>query len=199
MWDKRHGQLDGLGAGSDYVAFQDMAGTSSLDIGFQGPPYPYHSAYDNFEWMAAVGDPGFQYHKSMAEVLGLLILEFADKLVLPFDMPAYSASLNKWTIELEVWAKSKGANEKGRPKWSIEPLREAVQGFAKDVRLFEQFETEWDEMVLASGGFESAVMAAHRKSHNVRMAYFETHLLDLEEGGGVSSLHLCYAFKTLIR
>jgi hypothetical protein len=46
---------------------------------------------------------------------------------------------------------------------------------------------EWDSVVLGGGGFESAIVAAHRKSHNNRMANFETHLLDLEEGGGVSS------------
>lgn len=49
IWDEKKTKLAGLGAGSDYVAFQDMAGTSSIDIGFGGPPYPYHSCYDNFE------------------------------------------------------------------------------------------------------------------------------------------------------
>jgi hypothetical protein len=186
MWDKRRGKLDGLGAGSDYVAFQDMAGTSSLDIGFSGPPYPYHSAYDNFEWMATVGDPGFQYHKVLAQIMSLLILEFADKLVLPFDISAYSASITKWTMDLENWVKNKGANKDGKPKWSIGPLREAALQFANDARLFEEWETEWDQIVLAGGGFENSILAAHRKSHNNRMANFETHLLDLEEGGGVS-------------
>jgi hypothetical protein len=46
---------------------------------------------------------------------------------------------------------------------------------------------EWDSVVLGGAGYESAIVAAHRKSHNNRMANFETHLLDLEEGGGVSS------------
>ncbi|EDO04336.1 hypothetical protein SS1G_06819 [Sclerotinia sclerotiorum 1980 UF-70] len=134
LWDERKGQLEGLGAGSDYVAFQDMAGTSSLDFGFEGPVYPYHSAYDNFEWMATQGDPNFRYHKLLAQVWALLILEFCDRAVLPFDFRAYSASLSSWVINLEDWAAS---------------------------------------------------LASHRKSHNTRMANFETHLLDLEEGGGI--------------
>lgn len=188
LWDQRGGQLDGLGAGSDYVAFQDMAGTSSIDFGFDGPPYPYHSAFDNFEWMSTVGDPGFQYHKVMAQIWALLILEYADRLVLPFDISAYSASATQWAIALDNWAQNKGANQDGNPKWSTEPLREAVLQFANDARLFEKWEMEWDSIVVGGGGFESTILAAHRKSHNNRMANFETHLLDLEEGGGVSLL-----------
>jgi len=190
LWDQRGGQLEGLGAGSDYVAFQDMAGTSSLDIGFDGPPHPYHSALDNFEWMSEVGDPGFQYHKLLAQVWALLILEVSDRLVLPFDIAAYSASLTAWAQDLENWAGSKGVNQDGNPTWNTNPLREAVLQFANDAKLFEKWELEWDSVVLGGGGYESSVLAAHRKSHNNRMANFETHLLDLEEGGGVGfTLH----------
>lgn len=185
LWDQRQAKLEGLGAGSDYVAFQDMAGTSSLDFGFDGPGFPYHSAFDNFEWMASVGDPGFQYHQMLAQVWALLILEYSDRLVMPFDISAYSASLIAWTQDLEIFVGDKGANSEGNP-WSIEPLREAVLQFANDARLFEKWEDEWDSIVLGGGGFESAILAAHRQSHNTRMANFETHLLDLEEGGGVS-------------
>ena len=188
LWDRRGGQLDGLGAGSDYVAFQDMAGTSSLDFGFDGPPFPYHSAYDNFEWMTSIGDPNMQYHKVLAQVWALLILEFCDRLVMPFDISAYSASMTKWVMDLEIWAENKGANKAGNTPWSTEPLREAVMQFANDARKFEGWEMEWDSHVLGGGGFESAIYAAKRKSHNTRMANFETHLLDLEEGGGVCSL-----------
>ncbi|KAL3427851.1 glutamate carboxypeptidase-like protein 1 [Phlyctema vagabunda] len=196
LFDERGGQLDGLGAGSDYVAFQDIAGTSSIDFGFsgkspsephpmEGSTYAYHSVYDNFDRMITMGDPGFQYHKVVAQVLALLILEFCDRLVLPFDMGAYSASLTKWVMDLEQWAENKGANQDGHEPWNTSPLREAVIQLATDSRLFEKWEVEWDSVVLSSGGFESPVLAAHRKSHNNRMANFETHLLDLEEGGGI--------------
>ncbi|TVY25057.1 putative glutamate carboxypeptidase [Lachnellula hyalina] len=186
IWENRGDQLTGLGAGSDYVAFQDIAGTSSIDMGFDGDShYPYHSAYDNFEWMLRVGDPGFIFHNMLAQVWGLLILEFSDKLVMPFDMSAYSASLIAWSMDLENWAESKGANQAGNPTWSTDSLREAVLQFARDAKQFEKWELEWDAMVLGGNGFESNILAAHRKSHNTRMANFETHLLDLEEGGGI--------------
>jgi len=91
LWDDRGGKLDGLGAGSDYVAFQDMAGTSSLDFGFNGPPFPYHSVYENFVWMDKFGDPGFQYHAVLAQVMALLILEYAERPVMPFDISGYAS------------------------------------------------------------------------------------------------------------
>ncbi|KAA8566873.1 hypothetical protein EYC84_009972 [Monilinia fructicola] len=88
-------------------------------------------------------------------------------------------------MDLENWADSKGPNQAGSIPWTTEPLREAALQFAQDSRRFEKFELEWDGLVLASGGFESPGLASHRKSHNTRMANFETHLLDLEEGGGI--------------
>ena len=197
LWEHRQGRIEGLAATGDYAAFQDMAGTSSLDFGFRGPPYPANSAFDNFEWMVTQGDPNFQYHTILAEIWALLILEFCDKLVMPFDIKAYSSSLTRYVMDLENWAGSKGANQEGNPSWSTEPLRDAVLQFAKDAKLFEDFEMRWDAMVLGSGGFESPKTASHRQSHNTRMANFETHLLDLEEGGGVCLLTFS-AFPPLI-
>lgn len=48
LWEQCGGQYAGLAAGSDYVAFQDVAGVSSIDFGFEGPGYaaPYHSCYE---------------------------------------------------------------------------------------------------------------------------------------------------------
>jgi hypothetical protein len=67
------------------------------------------------------------------------------------------------------------------------PLEDAASQFRSDAEEFEKWEEEWERVVYA-GGFESASLEAHRMSHNTRMADFETHLLDLEPGGGVSLL-----------
>lgn len=188
IWNDNDSKLVGLGAGSDYVAFQDIAGTSSFDMSFIGPPYPYHSVYDNFEWMDKVGDPGFEYHATLGQVWALLILELADEPVLTFDMVAYSSAITKGVMDLEHWVEDKGINQDGNVPWNIEPLREAVLQFNKDAAKFTDWETEWESVVYGNGGFESGVLAAHRLSHNTRMANFETHLLDLEKNGGVSFL-----------
>jgi hypothetical protein len=191
LWDQRGGQLDSLAVDSDYVAFQDMAGTSSLDFGFDGPN-TYQSAYDTFE-QAASGDPGFQYHGLLTQIWSLLILEFSDRLVLPFDISAYAAAASQWALDLANWVGSQGANQEGNTPWIMEPLREAVLQFTDDAKKFEKWELDWDNMVLGGGGFESAMLSARRQDHNIRMANLESHLLDLDEGGGVS--YTCSPFE----
>lgn len=50
VWAEKGSTVTGLGAGSDYVAFQDMAGTSSLDMGFTGAPYRMSSRFFPFSF-----------------------------------------------------------------------------------------------------------------------------------------------------
>jgi hypothetical protein len=192
IWEESGSKIGGLGAGSDYIAFQDMAGVSSIDFGFQGEPFPYHSVYDNFEWMDKFGDPGFTYHQMLGQVWALLILEMADRPVLPFDMTAYSSAVTQWITNLEHWVQSKGPNKAGTTAWSIEPLRNAILQFKKEADEFEAWESNWETVMYGGGGFESTALGAHRMSHNNRAANFETLLLDLEEGGGVSQHNLSY-------
>ncbi len=90
-------------------------------------------------------------------------------------------------MDLEKWISSKAPID-AIDGFTLEPLREAVLQFQSDAKKFEEWEMEWERVVYSSGGFESASLEAHRMSHNTRMADFETHLLDLEPGGGVSLL-----------
>ena len=180
IWEDRADKLQGLGAGSDYVAFQDIAGISSLDFGFQGAGYPYHSCYDNFEWMAKFGDPGFEYHALMAQIWALLILEMADTPVLPFDMEAYAAAVKGYVVDLEKYVEAIKAD------LDLKPLHDAADAFVDNAAEFHTWDRTWSESLEAGGGLETNVMAIKRMSHNTRMANFETHLLDLDVGGGVS-------------
>lgn len=199
-WDKRHADLEGLGAGSDYVAFQDIVGTSSLDLHFDGEGYPAHSSYENFEWMENVGDPGFVYHTLLGQVVALLVLELADRPVMPFDMTAYADKLASWVSDLEAWTKLKsGHSEVGREgtdkpaagaPLSLNGLREAANEVAKAVREFIKWELKWESSVLAASGWEPGGLGRQRCEYNARMALFETDLLD-KDGVCVSprSLH----------
>ncbi|KAI4870519.1 Zn-dependent exopeptidase [Hypoxylon rubiginosum] len=181
LWDDRKAELEGLGAGSDYVAFQDIAGTSSIDITFGGAAHPYHSAYDNFEWMERVGDPGFIYHNLLGQVLGLLILELADRPILPFDMGNYALSLGRYLGNLWQWGEEKGVN--GR--YNLDPIKDSIHVVEKAITDFEQWETGWEQAVVASSGWEPVSLGQRRCDYNTRMANFETGLLDLEQGGGI--------------
>ena len=183
IWAEKGSTLQGLGAGSDYVAFQDMVGTSSLDMSFSGEPYPYHSCYDNFDWMDRFGDPAsFQYHKAMAQVWALLILALADEELLPFNLEDYANAVKGYVDDLEEYAKTKGAEKE---RLDLTSLHGAVDELTRNAAEFEAWGKDWKDAI-GRGGFESNVMAMKRISHNTRMANFETNLLDI--GGGVSKL-----------
>lgn len=177
VWAEKGSKLGGLGAGSDYVAFQDIAGTSSLDMTFTGGPYAYHSCYDNFEWMDEVGDPGFVYHETMAQIWALLILELADTELLPFDFLVYAQAVTNYVDDLQTYANAQD------PKTSLNltSLHQAADDFTKNAAEFHAWNRAWEDAV--GQGYETNEVAIRRMSHNTRMARFETNLLDI--GGGL--------------
>ncbi|KIX03443.1 uncharacterized protein Z518_06995 [Rhinocladiella mackenziei CBS 650.93] len=186
VWDKNNNHIGGLGAGSDFVAFQDIVGTSSIDMFFKGQRFPYHSCYDNFEWMSKFGDPEWKYHKAMGEIWALLILELADRPMLPFDMNAYAKAVVKYINDLEAYAKAAPtANDQNTIDLTL--LRKSSDLFTREAQSFHHFDQAWRDFVFGSGGFESTAMATARVDHNDRMAHFETNLLDLSEGGGLTN------------
>ncbi|RSL68390.1 hypothetical protein CEP54_002807 [Fusarium duplospermum] len=181
LWDQSNAEIEGLGAGSDYVAFQDIAGTSSLDVAFEGGAYPYHTSYDRFDLVESVIDPEFRYHGVMAQLMGLLILDIADRPILPFDMAWYGQKLGQWVADLEKWA-----GQQNQPKSvSFKELKDAVTLVQNNAANFEKWEMDWDREVLGNGGWEANDIGNARLMYNNKMSYFETTLLDLELGGGI--------------
>jgi hypothetical protein len=202
LWDEKNNVIDGLGAGSDYVPFQDMAGMSSLDFGFEGPEngYPYHSCYETFEWMTKFGDPDFQYHKTLAQVWALLILELADRPIIPYNLKDYAAALGPLidSLEKDATAKAKELNSDiSKTRFSVQPLREATALFVEKAKQFHEFDELWASQVLAgAGGFESNSFAIQRIEHNTRVMDFESDLLDLAATGekGPFGVSFCFSF-----
>ncbi|PHH74020.1 hypothetical protein CDD82_5154 [Ophiocordyceps australis] len=176
--------MAGLGAGSDYVAFQDIAGTSSLDLSFGGGAFPYHSSYDNSDLVEQHIDPGYVYTSLLAQVVGLVVLDLADRAVLPFGMEAYGEALDEWVRGLGTWLATK-TNPKEPGGVDLGELQDAVVLVKQRAAEFARWELEWDGQVLASGGWEAKDLGVARKEYNDKMAAFETALLDVELGGGI--------------
>ncbi|KAL8753835.1 MAG: hypothetical protein Q9184_005300 [Pyrenodesmia sp. 2 TL-2023] len=193
VWEESKSTMDGLGSGSDFVAFLDLAGTSSIDMGFEGDPFPYHSCYDNFDWMDKYGDPGFQYHKAMGQIWALLILEMADRPLLPLDLNVYAREVTKYVNNLEThYGSLKGP--KPHPL-NVQSLKAAAQQFVVQAKIFEDWGTAWSTAVTNAGGFESLTLANQRLDHNTRMAAFESDLLDIDGGlpGREQFKHIIFA------
>ncbi|KAI1823201.1 hypothetical protein F4861DRAFT_549946 [Xylaria intraflava] len=103
LWD---GKILTMGSGSDFTAFQDFAGVPSMDMGFKtsaasDPVYQYHSNYDSYYWMSQYGDPGFHYHRAMAQILGLVVAKIAGTPVLALNATAYAVSLREYVEKIE--------------------------------------------------------------------------------------------------
>ena len=69
-----------LGDGSDYTAFQDFAGISTLSVGFGGEDDgdQYHSIYDDFYWYTHFADTDFAYGRALAQTAGTAMMRLAD-------------------------------------------------------------------------------------------------------------------------
>jgi N-acetylated-alpha-linked acidic dipeptidase len=85
-----------LGGGSDFMVFLQHDGVPSLDMIFDGPYGVYHSLYDDYDWMARYGDPGFRYHAAMSRLWGLLALRFANADLVPLDYSPYARELKAY-------------------------------------------------------------------------------------------------------
>jgi N-acetylated-alpha-linked acidic dipeptidase len=94
-------RVGALGFGSDYVAFLQHVGIASMDLSFSGPYGVYHSNYDSFHWMEKFGDPKFEYHALLTQMLGKILIRLTTESVLPFDFHEYYVALTKYTRDLE--------------------------------------------------------------------------------------------------
>jgi N-acetylated-alpha-linked acidic dipeptidase len=107
---KRH-DLDvrALGDGSDFTAFQDFAGISTLNLGFGGEEdgTQYHSVYDDFYWYTHFVDTDFVYGRAMAQTIGSAVMRLADADLIPLDYAPQAEAIEKYEGELEKLLKDK--------------------------------------------------------------------------------------------
>jgi N-acetylated-alpha-linked acidic dipeptidase len=107
---KRH-DLDvrALGDGSDFTAFQDFAGISTLNLGFGGEAdgTQYHSVYDDFYWYTHFVDTDFVYGRALAQTSGSAVMRLADADLIPLDYAPQADAIEKYEGELEKLVKEK--------------------------------------------------------------------------------------------
>ena len=102
-------EIFALGDGSDYTAFQDFAGISTLDLGFGGEEdgTQYHSIYDDFYWYTHFVDTDFSYGRALAQTAGTAVLRLAEADLIPVDYAPQAEAIAKYETELEKLLKDK--------------------------------------------------------------------------------------------
>ena len=101
--------LGALGDGSDFTAFQDFAGISTLNVEFGGEDdgTQYHSIYDDFYWYTHFVDTNFVYGKALAQTIGTAMMRLADADLIPTDYSPQVEAIQKYESELEKLLKDK--------------------------------------------------------------------------------------------
>jgi N-acetylated-alpha-linked acidic dipeptidase len=102
-------KLYALGDGSDFTAFQDFAGISTLNIEFGGEDNgdQYHSIYDDFYWYTHFLDTDFAYGRAEAQTAGTAIMRLADADLIPVDYSPQADAIAKYESDLEKLLKDK--------------------------------------------------------------------------------------------
>lgn len=89
-------KLGRLGSGSDFTVFVEHIGIPGFDFGFGGQYGVYHSMLDDFYWMEHWGDPTFEYHATVARILGIAAMRLANDKILPFRYSDYADAIIKY-------------------------------------------------------------------------------------------------------
>jgi len=102
-------RINALGDGSDYTAFQDHAGISSLNIGYGGEndADAYHSIYDDFYWYTHFVDTDFSYGRALAQTGGTAVMRLADADILPYEYNGQAETIARYVKELQKLLKDK--------------------------------------------------------------------------------------------
>lgn len=131
-------EVGNLGSGSDYASFYQFIGVPAADfiyLGYNNTPvfYPtYHSQHDTFKYVKKFVDPDFKFHKASAQLIGGLLLQFADSPLLKMSVMLYADALKS---SLTALNKSYGDDLKNH-KVTLDLLEGAVKKFESAAKTF---------------------------------------------------------------
>jgi N-acetylated-alpha-linked acidic dipeptidase len=119
--------LGALGSGSDYTVFLDHLAVASLNLGFggDGGGGVYHSVYDSFYWYTHFSDVDFTHSAALSQVVGTVLLRFANADVLPFEFGGTASTLSGYVGELQKLV------DEGTEKVDLQPLRKSIERLAR--------------------------------------------------------------------
>lgn len=167
--DEWHGLIRTLGSGSDYTAFQDALGITSIDMGFKAGKssqsvYHYHSQYDSFHWLTTMGDPGLRALQASTRLWGLLAYRLAESPVIGYNASTYGTELERYVHELSSSSSSSPPSSEAEAESEIAPDNAAIEEkyksglarLARRARAIRHYGTELDARAAAANHRVSA-------------------------------------------
>lgn len=110
--------IGALGSGSDFQAFVDHLGVTSISLGFGGEDRggTYHSAYDTPWFIEHFGDKEALYGKALADTAGTLVMRVADADLLPYDFRNLATTIAGYSTEVKGLVKQMQTASAARQK-----------------------------------------------------------------------------------
>jgi N-acetylated-alpha-linked acidic dipeptidase len=135
-WEERTGEIETLGAQSDYTAFVHAIGISAIDMGTTRAPldpiYHTHSNFDSYHWMTKFADPGFVMHKAIGQFLTLMLYRLVDEEVVPLEPANYGVEMQAWLEDLKAAVEDANATA----IVELEEIEDAVTTFGNTAQQF---------------------------------------------------------------
>jgi N-acetylated-alpha-linked acidic dipeptidase len=102
-------RMTALGSGTDYTAFVDHLGVSSLNLAYIGEDNAgiYHSIYDDFYWYTHFSDTNFAYGVALSQTIGTAVMRMADADVLPYEFTDFADTMQKYDKDLQKLLQTK--------------------------------------------------------------------------------------------
>lgn len=98
-----------IGGGSDFQSFFQRYGVPAVDLGASstGGGGNYHCACDDYYWMTHFGDPTWQYHVGMSQLVGITALRLANADVVPMHYVPYASEVTGYLNDFTQQQKDK--------------------------------------------------------------------------------------------
>lgn len=136
IWEEKAGDIDPLGAQSDYTAFLHRGGIAAIDLGTTRAPYDpiyhTHSNYDSYHWMSTYADPSFVIHKAIGQYLTLMLYHLVDDDSLPLEPANYGPEMRAYFEELELIV----ASSNNTAGLDLATLKDAIAAFEDSAQQF---------------------------------------------------------------
>ncbi|KAI8945872.1 hypothetical protein F4801DRAFT_597331 [Xylaria longipes] len=143
------GTITAAGSG-DANRFMSIPCISTVDFGFTPavgePAFPYHTGFDNFEWMDTYGDPEWEYHVTTAKLWSLMAAHLVEPAVLNMRATDYALAFRVWIDELELKDHDLSSSEV-----DLRIMTDAVERLYKAARRFDAFARSLTESRCTTG------------------------------------------------
>lgn len=164
----------------NYIPFINIVNIPSLEIKFTGKDFPKRSCADNFAYFEdAKIDPSMKKHKSLVELLGLILLKLSEDPIIPYDFPNLALKLLQYTDDLENYSNValQTYDSNVKPIIKFHSMRKALQELSKTAVIFQDWGDNWRGYMRESSDLEPSVLAMNRWKINDDMVAFNSHFI----------------------